>query len=212
MTFFHRFRLVFNLIPKSLEIVNQELDLEKKKKQALDDLLAAQRISQPTYEHLEKGLIETILDLEAQQRSLAEKMTGWADELEGQIHLLELLLANLEIHHATGEIDDENYEKQNRAILLGLEATKQDLDDISSILSKTVSEAVQTPSPTTQETIEEPEQVAEPMAEDTSASELEERSQEGTDEAIEGETSTLEPPVEQPSSESEKTPEYRWSI
>jgi len=137
---------VFRVISKSFEIVSQELDLTRRKKQALDDLLASERISQPTYEHLEKGLMETMLDLEAQQRSLADKMTGWADELEEQIQLLELLLANLEIHHATGEIDDEAYDKQNRAILLGLDATKQDLVDMRNILSKTVSEAVQPPS------------------------------------------------------------------
>jgi hypothetical protein len=152
---------VFRVISKSFEIVSQELDLTRRKKQALDDLLASERISQPTYEHLEKGLMETILDLEAQQKSLADKMTGWADELEEQIQLLELLLANLEIHHATGEIDDEAYDKQNRAILLGLDATKQDLVDMRNILSKTVSEAVQPPSVrTTPETKEEPEQIS----------------------------------------------------
>lgn len=212
MTFLHRFRLVFRVISKSFEIVSQELDLTRRKKQALDDLLASERISQPTYEHLEKGLMETILDLEAQQKSLADKMTGWADELEEQIQLLELLLANLEIHHATGEIDDEAYDKQNRAILLGLDATKQDLVDMRNILSKTVSEAVQPPSaPTTPETKEEPEQIAETEVEDTSASELEEQTEEVVEETVESEIPTLEPSVEQPSTEPEKTPEYHWS-
>jgi len=203
---------VFRVISKSFEIVSQELDLTRRKKQALDDLLASERISQPTYEHLEKGLMETILDLEAQQKSLADKMTGWADELEEQIQLLELLLANLEIHHATGEIDDEAYDKQNRAILLGLDATKQDLVDMRNILSKTVSEAVQPPSVrTTPETKEEPEQIAETEVEDTSASELEEQTEEVVEETVESEIPTLEPSVEQPSTEPEKTPEYHWS-
>ena len=212
MTFLHRFRSVFRVISKSFEIVSQELDLTRRKKQALDDLLASERISQPTYEHLEKGLMETIIDLETQQKSLADKMTGWADELEEQIQLLELLLANLEIHHATGEIDDEAYDKQNRAILLGLDATKQDLVDMRNILSKTVSEAVQPPSaPTTPETKEEPEQIAETEVEDTSASELEEQTEEVVEETVESEIPTLEPSVEQPSTEPEKTPEYHWS-
>ena len=212
MTFLHTFRSVSRVISKSFEIVSQELDLTKRKKQALDDLLASTRISQPTYEHLEKGLTETILDLEAQQRSLGDKMTGWADELGEQIQLLELLLANLEIHHATGEIDDDAYDKQNRAILLGIEATKQDLVDIRNILSKTVSETVPTPSaPTTPETTEEPEQIAEAEAEDTSVSEVEEQVEEEVEKTVESEIPTLEPTVEQPSTEPEKPSEYNWS-
>jgi len=200
------------VISKSFEIVSQELDLTKRKKQALDDLLASTRISQPTYDHLEKGLTETILGLEAQQRSLSDKMTGWADELGEQIQLLELLLANLEIHHATGEIDDDAYDKQNRAILLGIEATKQDLVDIRNILSKTVSETVPTPSaPTTPETTEEPEQIAESEAEDTSVSEVEEQLEEELEETVESEIPTFEPTVEQPAAEPEKPPEYNWS-
>jgi len=214
LTFLHTFKSVSRVISKSFEIVSQELDLTKRKKQALDDLLASARISQPTYEHLEKGLTETILDLEAQQRSLGDKMTGWADELGEQIQLLELLLANLEIHHATGEIDEDAYDKQNRAILLGIEATKQDLVDIRSILSKTVSEAVPTPSaPTTPETVEEPEQIAEAEAEDTSVSEVEveEQVEEAVEETVESEIPTFEPTVEQPSTEPEKPSEYNWS-
>lgn len=212
MTFLHTFRSVSRVISKSFEIVSQELDLTKRKKQALDDLLASARISQPTYEHLEKGLTDTIGNLEAQQRSLADKMTGWADELEEQIQLLELLLANLEIHHATGEIDEEAYDKQNRAILLGIEATKQDMVDIRNILSKTVSEGVETPSaPTTPETTEEPEQIAEAEAEDTSVSEVEEQVEEEVEETVETEIPTSEPAPEQPSTEPEKPPEYHWS-
>jgi polyhydroxyalkanoate synthesis regulator phasin len=200
------------VISKSFEIVNQELDLTRRKKQALDDLLASERISQPTYEHLEKGLMETIVDLETQQKSLADKMTGWADELEEQIQLLELLLANLEIHHATGEIDDDAYDKQNRAILLGLDATKHDLVDMRNILSKTVSETVPTPSvPTTPETEEEPEQIAEPEVEDTSVSEFEEQTEDVVEEIVESEIPTIEPSVEQPPTEPEKPPEYQWS-
>lgn len=212
MPFLHTFSSVSRVISKSFEIVSQELDLTKRKKQALDDLLASTRISQPTYEHLEKGLTETILDLEAQQRSLGDKMTGWADELGEQIQLLELLLANLEIHHATGEIDDDAYDKQNRAILLGIEATKQDLVDIRNILSKTVPETVETPSaPTTPETTEEPELIAEAEAEDTSVSEVEEQVEEEVEETVESEIPAFEPTVEQPSTEPEKPPEYHWS-
>lgn len=185
---FHNFRSVFNLISRSLEIVNKELQLTNRKKKALDDLLAAERISQPTYEHLEKGLMETLVGLEVQQRSLADKMAGWADELEEQIRLLELVLADLEIRHVAREMDDEAYEKQNKAIILGLEATKQELGDIHGILSKIVSEVVQTSTaPAAPEVIEEPDEKAEETMEDMSTLEPLEKVQELGEEIVESE-------------------------
>jgi hypothetical protein len=57
-------------------------------------------------------------------------MESRTQELERQMSTLELFLASLEIHHAAGDVDDETYEKQNDAIILGLEATKQELDEI----------------------------------------------------------------------------------
>jgi len=90
----------------SFEMINRELELVRKKKQALDELLASGKISQATYESLEKELAEALLNLETYQKSLIEKMSTRADDLEKQISTLELFLANLEIHHAAGEIDN----------------------------------------------------------------------------------------------------------
>lgn len=122
----------------SFELVSRELELTKKKKQALDDLLAADRISQPTYEYLERELSEALLDLEAREESLIDKMNARASGLEKQIETLELFLANLEIHHAAEEIDEETYNCQNDAITLGLEATKKELEGIKNSLVKIV--------------------------------------------------------------------------
>ncbi|MCD6089115.1 CdvA-like protein, partial [Candidatus Bathyarchaeota archaeon] len=58
--------------------------------------------------------------------------------LESQLSSLELLLASLEIHHAAGDVDDETYEKENKAILLGLEATKRELNDIRNALQGSI--------------------------------------------------------------------------
>ena len=119
----------------SFEAINRELELAKKKKQALDELLATGKISQPTYETLDKELSEALSDLESYQKSLIEKMKTRASNLEKQINILELFLANLEIHHAAGEIDDESYNRQNQAITLGLEATKEELKEINRLLT-----------------------------------------------------------------------------
>ena len=128
----------------SFELVTRESDLAKKKKQALDELFGSNKISQSTYECLNAELNEAITDLESHLSSLKDKMKTRAQELEKQICTLELFLANLEIHHAAGEIDDEAYQRQNMAILLGLETTKQELADIRTALSATVAPPVET--------------------------------------------------------------------
>ena len=120
----------------SSELVSRELDLAKKKKKALDDLYAAGKISQSTYEYIEKDLTEVIIDLEAHLKTLIDKMKTRAEELEKQMKSLEIFLANLEMHYVAGEIDEETYANQNKAITLGLNATKQELETIRDILSK----------------------------------------------------------------------------
>jgi len=125
----------------SFELVLRELDLAKKRKKALDDLYNAGRISQSTYEHIERELTEVMIDLEAHMGTLAEKMNARIKDLENQMRALEVFLANLEIHYAAGEIDEETYNSQSKAITLGLEATKQELENIKVSLSKIAPEA-----------------------------------------------------------------------
>jgi len=148
----------------SFELVTRELDLTKKKKEALDNLFASNKISQSTHDYLEKELKEAISELEDYLKTLMDKMTARAQELEKQVGTLELFLASLEIHHAAGDVDDETYEKQNKAILLGLEATKQELSDIKNSLSKAVTEAAEVPA--------EPSEPVETTAETTEATEV----------------------------------------
>ena len=121
---------------RSFEMVTQELDLTKRKKQALDELLEKKRVSQLTYEHLAKTLTARLLELEAHQGSLAGKMTGRANELDEQIGLFELVLAYLEIRHVGREIDEEIYAKNNETVTLGLEAARSELGVIRSSLTK----------------------------------------------------------------------------
>jgi hypothetical protein len=51
-------------------------------------------------------------------------------ELEGQVKTLEILLANFEIGHVTGEIDDQVYQRENDLLSVGLETTKQELGEV----------------------------------------------------------------------------------
>ena len=115
-------------------MINKELEVTRRKKKALDDIFAEKKISQSTYDYLKSELDKAISDLENNLSKLREKMATRAQELESQLSSLELLLASLEIHHAAGDVDDETYEKENKAILLGLEATKRELNDIRNAL------------------------------------------------------------------------------
>jgi len=190
----------------SFELVCRELELTRKKKEALNNLLAISRISQSTYEYLEKELTEAVLDLEAHQKSLADKMTVRADSLERQIKSLELFLANLEVHHAAGEIDEETYDRQNQAITLGLEATRKELGDIKSSLTEVVSPTakISEVAPETSVEVTAPEVVSESVPEPSVESES---VQEGVT-AVEAQWTELPPeppslvmPQEEPASE-----------
>ena len=145
----------------SFELINKELEVTRKKKQALDNLFAERKISQATYDYLKSELGKAISELESNLERLKERMATRAQELESQLSSLELLLASLEIHHAAGDVSDETYEKENRAILLGLEATKRELNDIRNSLQGPPAEAAAEEQVTPEETATEEAETAE---------------------------------------------------
>ncbi len=136
----------------------KELDVVRKKRQTLDNLYTSQRISQSTFEYLDKKLGGEASDLEDSLKNLSDNMTQRAQELEKQIGELELSLALLEMHHATGEIDDKTYENPNKSIALNLEALQQEIKTLKSSLLEFVSESseaeVEIPSSTIEATVD----------------------------------------------------------
>jgi len=161
---------VFKLISwkHSFRRLGEEFEVAKKKKQALDNLLTSGRISQSTYDSFNKEIDEAITEIERQQQALQEKMRTKMMELEDQIKTLEMLLANFEIQHVTGEVDEEVYQRQVDLLSIGLEnsrlelnGVKEAVDQLSSgniliqeetepqppenIISKTAVEIIETP-------------------------------------------------------------------
>jgi len=122
----------------AFEKINIELDLTKKKKQALDDLLSTGRISQSTHDCLCKDLNEDINQIELRRKSLAEKMASKLSELEEQLQALEFFLANSEMAYVAGEINSELYTQESSALSLGMEATKQELNWIREVIIQLV--------------------------------------------------------------------------
>jgi len=112
----------------SFRKLNEENEMTKKKKQALDNLLNTGRISQSTYDLFNNEIDEAIAEIEKQQKALLEKMNSKMEELEAQIKTLERLLANFEIQHVTGEVDEEVYQSEMGILSMGIETAKQELD------------------------------------------------------------------------------------
>jgi len=122
----------------AFEKINSELDLTKRKKQTLDDLLSTGRISQSTYDRLCKDLSEDLTQIEIRRKTLAEKMTSKLNELEEQLQTLEFFLANSEMAYAAGEVNSELYAQESSALNLGMEATKQELNWIKEVIIQLV--------------------------------------------------------------------------
>jgi hypothetical protein len=112
----------------SFKKLNEENEMAKKKKQALDNLLNSGRISQSTYDLFNNEIDEAIAEIERQEKGLLEKMNSKMEELEEQIKTLERLLANFEIQHVTGEVDEEVYQSEIGILSMGIETAKHELD------------------------------------------------------------------------------------
>jgi hypothetical protein len=114
----------------SFKRLNEEYEIAKKKKQALDNLFETGRISQATRDSFENDITAVIMEIEKQQKDLLGKMQGKTQELESQIKTLETLLANYEIEHVVGEIDEESYQREITLLSTGLETAKHELEVI----------------------------------------------------------------------------------
>jgi hypothetical protein len=114
----------------SFKRLSEEYEIAKKKKQALDNLFAAGRISQSTRDSFNDEIVAAIAEIEKQQKDLLAKMQLKVQGLESQIKTLEMLLANYEIQHVVGEIDEEIYQHEMALFSAGLDTAKQELNMI----------------------------------------------------------------------------------
>ena len=126
--------------------------MAKKKKDALDNLLSSGRISQSTYDVFSGEINEAIAEIERQQKALLEKMNSKMAELEEQIKTLEMLLANFEIQHVTGEIDEEVYQHEINILSVGIETAQHELGTVKEAVAQLSSD---TPFPTAEVVVEQ---------------------------------------------------------
>lgn len=114
----------------SFRRLGEEYETARKKKHALDTLLETGRISQSTHDLFSVEIAESMTDIERQQKTMMDKMNAKIVELEEQVKTLEILLANFEIQHVTGEVDDEVYQREISVLSIGLETSKDELDAV----------------------------------------------------------------------------------
>jgi hypothetical protein len=133
---------------RSLERLNSEYEAVVKKRHALNSLLESGRISRPTYELFESEMNEAIAEIERQRKALLDKTAVKAKELDEEIKTLEKLLANFEIQHVGGEIEEEVYQREIALLSMGLESTRQELNTIKETIEKLTNlQAAESPPP-----------------------------------------------------------------
>jgi sporulation protein YlmC with PRC-barrel domain len=128
------------------EKLMKEFALAHKRLQALDSLMHEGRITQYVYNDLRKTYEAATTELEEMRKILIEKLRVRADEVETQVRDLEKFLANIEVQHMTGEIDDEAYQLATNSLKLGLSQLNAEKKDVETLLAEiTQPEAAPTP-------------------------------------------------------------------
>ncbi|MEM1563806.1 MAG: CdvA-like protein [Candidatus Bathyarchaeia archaeon] len=140
---------------RSFERLNSEYEIVLKKRQALNSLLESGKISRPTYELFDNEINEAIDEIERQRKALLDKMAVKARELEEQIKTLEKLLANFEIQHVGGEIEEEVYQREIALLSMGIESTRQELNAIKETIEKLTNPQVAESTPLQQQELEQ---------------------------------------------------------
>lgn len=122
----------------SFERISSEHETILKKRQALSSLFNSGKISQSTFELFDREIEEALAEVEKQKRVLLERMASKVREVEEQIRILEKLLANYEIQHVSGEVDEETYQREIALLSIGLENARRELNAIKETMDKLV--------------------------------------------------------------------------
>ena len=147
----------------SFRRLNEEYETVNKKRQALENLLNTGRISQSTFDDFNAEINEAVAEIERQRKALLDKMNAKMKELETQIKTLEVLLANFEIQHVTGEVEEEVYQREVALLSAGLEHAKNELSAIKEATSQLSSSLQALTADVKQEGIDpQPPQVSQP--------------------------------------------------
>lgn len=111
---------------------------------ALEELNGKGEIPPESYSNLHKQYEANLQILEERRHALISTLNDLAGKLDGQIKLLQTLLANIKLYHLAGDLDDQTYATASNLIQIGLDKAQAEKGDIEA----TVSELNKIPSPT----------------------------------------------------------------
>lgn len=120
----------------SFETILKNTESIRRQKQALENLLKDDRISQDTYGQLIKGIENRLAEIEMQKEALANETASRIDELKNLIELLELRLADTQVHYSAGRTDEESFEYERTVYTLGLESMRREMQNLRNALKR----------------------------------------------------------------------------
>jgi len=113
------------------ETLTQELEKVKAEKRALENLSKSGRISSEVYRDFDEDLSETLKLIEERLENLEKEISRRKEDLEQQILILEKSLAGLESEYAIGLVEEEDYRSKYKCLMMGLEASKREIEGLS---------------------------------------------------------------------------------
>lgn len=122
--------------------------MANRKKQALDKLFETGKISQSTRDSFDSNIKAALTEIEKKQKDLLVNMQLKSQELLDQIASLEMLLANFEIQHVVGEIEDDAYQREINLMGTSLDSAKNELGLIKQAMDQLYPETVLDVAPT----------------------------------------------------------------
>jgi len=116
---------------KRREILLQELEKVGVKRKTLDDLSASGRVSPEVCRYLDEDLCAVQELIEERLKSLDGEITSRKQALSEQAVIFEKFLAATELEYAVGVVSEEQYKTNQDLLVLGLEASRKENQDIS---------------------------------------------------------------------------------
>jgi len=102
--------------------LNSYLESERKRKEALQNLLLSGRISRNTFDLMEKKISRISSVISEFKETLEAEDPFWKADLSEETRILETLLIELELKRLLGEIGEKEYSRKSEIIKLGLDS------------------------------------------------------------------------------------------
>ncbi len=108
----------------------------EKRIDALDQLHGSGKISEQTYENLKNSYENAVGQRNNARDSLLSQLKNRSAELVNESNVLEEFLANVEVQHLTGELDEESYGLAVGSLKLAYNRMIAEKNDVDSVLGE----------------------------------------------------------------------------